>query len=120
MKRFISLGVCVAALLGVFAAHPAMASTEHLGSTTTTVSGVTVASELLRGLEVIDVGSEGVTLTIAGQDGGGEVVVRYADLVTQSDDGGSSAHSIAPWAALAVVGGGFLRFVRVLTRFGRR
>ncbi|MDZ4180634.1 MAG: hypothetical protein U1E29_15620, partial [Coriobacteriia bacterium] len=111
---------CAAALLGIFAVQPAMASTEHLGSTTTTVSGATVASELLRGIELVDVGSEGVTLTVAGQDGGADVVVRYADILAESKDAGFSGRGIAPWAVLGVAGGGFLRFVRFLTRFGRR
>jgi hypothetical protein len=120
MKRSISLSVCAAALLGMFAVQPAMASTEHLGSTTTTVSGATVASELLRGIELVDVGPEAVTLTVAGRDGGADVVVRYADILAEADDDGETDGAIAPWAVLGVAGAGFLRFVRFLTRFGRR
>ncbi len=118
MRRLVRIGI-IAVFVSLVAVTPAGAA-EHLIRTTTTVSGATVASEVLRQLRSVEVGSEGVTMTVETLGGENDIAVGYTGLLGAGDetgDGGKSGE-LVPWVALAVAGGGFLRILRFLMRLG--
>lgn len=119
MNRVIPIAII--GLLITFAAVAPAAATEHLAhTTTTTVSGATLASELLHQIRIVEVGSGGVTMTVETSAGTNEIVVDYTHLVGANDgaSGSSNSGELLSWAALAVIGGGLLRVIQTLIRLG--
>lgn len=119
MSRVIPTAI-IGLIIMLVAVAPAAATEHSAHTTTTTVSGAILASELLHQIRIVEVGSSGVTMTVETSAGTKEIVVDYTRLVGANDgaSGSSNSGELLSWAALAVIGGGLLRIIEILIRLG--
>jgi|GEM_PF-6222709 len=123
MKRIMAIAFLIYALSGIAPAVadevliPAGGSTQPISRSVTTVSGAEAVSTMIEQFEGAEFGSSAATVTLDVDGTSTPVVIEYAGLMGETDDG--EGGGLMRFGALGVAAGVFVKFLGLLMRLGR-
>jgi len=107
--------ILTAAMILLLMAMPAVADTEHVSHSSSTVTGAETLAGALREIQHVQIGSSATTITLQGATMDAPMVVEYSTLTGSVSDEDGGGNALVPLLTLSV-GAAALRSVLGLLR----